>query len=157
MNNDFGNIMKLLRYLNSETLSDMANKMGYTEETIKAIEDKKEKLPAGYLNKLFSLYKITEKNKQAFIDAYNNQLNLNVLQNYTFTDNLKTQIDKVSEEWLEFAWEVQQKDKKKQIQEGLDLITATLNYLKLIGLTNEHLQEHAEKLRRYKEIKYRRK
>ena len=58
------------------------------------------------------------------------------------------------EEWIELQWEIRNHNKQLIIEEGLDVITATLNYLQLLGMTEEHFNKHINKLRLYRKTKY---
>lgn len=84
-------------------------------------------------------------------------MDFNLLKNYTsFTKNLKAmdELKKVKEEIAEFLDEVNKENKTLQISEGLDVITAMLNYLFMLGLSEKEFQEHIDKLDRYKKEKY---
>lgn len=82
------------------------------------------------------------------------EMDLNLLKNYHFKENLKGQYDKIVEESNEFYVECVKLDKDKQIAEGLDVITAMLNYLFKLGMTEKDFQKHIDKLERYKREKY---
>lgn len=83
-------------------------------------------------------------------------INYNKLAEYEFykLTTLKEQYNKIVEETNEFYVECVKGDKEKQIAEGLDVITAMLNYLIKVGITEKDFQKHIEKLERYKKEKY---
>lgn len=86
-------------------------------------------------------------------------IDLNKLHDYEFYKKLseEKELEKVSEEISEFWTEViMRKTGKKSnvIAEGLDVITAVLGYLKLVGLDEKSFEEHIQKLENYKKTKY---
>lgn len=81
-------------------------------------------------------------------------MDLNLLKNYEFQEDLKGQYNKIVEEVSEFYTECVRMDTKNQIAEGLDVMTAMLNYLIKVGMTEKDFQLHIEKLERYKKEKY---
>ncbi|MBR8749981.1 hypothetical protein IX317_001661 [Fusobacterium sp. DD29] len=81
-------------------------------------------------------------------------MDLNKLNDYEFKETLKGQYDKIVEEINEFYVECVKGDRKRQIEEGLDVITSMLNYLKKVGITDSDFKMHIEKLERYKNTKY---
>ena len=79
-------------------------------------------------------------------------MDLNKLKNYTvLTAGLTTyeELEKVEEEMNEFEEATLENSREEQIKEGLDVITAMYNYLLMLGITEEHFQEHIEKLNGY--------
>ena len=81
-------------------------------------------------------------------------MDLNKIKNYHFEGTLKGQYNKIVEEINEFYIECVKCNKKKQIEEGLDVITAMWNYLIKIGITDSDFQAHIDKLENYKKSKY---
>lgn len=77
-------------------------------------------------------------------------IDLNLLKNYQFKETQKGQYDKIVEEVGEFYTECVKMDIENQIAEGLDVITAMLNYLMKIGMTEKDFQKHILKLEKYK-------
>lgn len=93
------------------------------------------------------------KTSKEFIEKFEKSFigfDLNLLKNYEFQEDLKEQYDKIVEEVGEFYTECIRMDKEKQIAEGLDVITAMLNYLIKVGITEKDFQKHIKKLERYK-------
>lgn len=81
-------------------------------------------------------------------------MDLNKLKNYKkLALNLCAyrQRDKVIEEIDEF---IEAGNREEKIHEGLDVITAMLNYLFKLGITEEEFEEHIKKLDRYEVEKY---
>lgn len=68
---------------------------------------------------------------------------------------IRSQIDKVYEEFEEVKVEVDKKNIDKIKDEVLDLITASINLLGMINTTEIDFQNHINKLEKYKETKYR--
>ena len=86
-----------------------------------------------------------------------NEMDFNLLKNYTsFTKGVTLSEEKlkIREEAKEFLYELKNGNKMLQISEGLDVITAMLNYLFMLGLSEKEFQEHIDKLDRYKKEKY---
>lgn len=81
-------------------------------------------------------------------------MDLNLLKNYEFEENLQGQYNKIVEEINEFYVECVKMNKENQIAEGLDVVTAMLNYLIKVGMTEKDFQLHIDKLERYKKEKY---
>lgn len=86
-------------------------------------------------------------------------IDLNKLHDYEFYKKLseEEELEKVKEEISEFWTEIIMKNTGKKsdvIGEGLDVITAMLGYLKLIGLDEETFEKHIQKLESYKITKY---
>lgn len=81
-------------------------------------------------------------------------MDLNLLKNYEFQEDLQGQYNKIVEEVAEFYTECVRMDRDNQIAEGLDVITVMLNYLVKVGMTEKDFQKHIEKLERYKKEKY---
>lgn len=81
-------------------------------------------------------------------------MDLNKLLDFKFQNDIKIQQSKMAEEWLEFQWEIRNKNRTRQIEEGLDVMTSTLNYLMLLGMTEEDFNRHINKLRLYRKTKY---
>ncbi|MBR8702088.1 MULTISPECIES: hypothetical protein [unclassified Fusobacterium] len=81
-------------------------------------------------------------------------MDLNKLLDFKFQNDIKIQQSKMAEEWLEFQWEIRNKNRTKEIDEGLDVLTATLNYLMIIGMTEEDFNRHINKLRLYRKTNY---
>lgn len=91
-------------------------------------------------------------------------IDLNKLMNYksiAYGASNIAQLGKVKEEYKELLDEVVKKDSFSYIKnrdnfiaEGLDLITATVNLLLLIGLTEQDFEKHINKLEYYKNVKY---
>lgn len=81
-------------------------------------------------------------------------MDLNKLKDYEcFTKDtvLSEQIFKIDEEYREFKNAL---NRDEDIAECLDLITASINYLLMLGITEEDFDKHIAKLDRYKETKY---
>ena len=86
------------------------------------------------------------------------EFDLNKLKNYySFCagKTIRSQIDKVYEEFEEVKVEVDKKNIDKIKDEVLDLITASINLLGMIGTTENDFNNHIKKLDRYQETKYR--
>ena len=73
------------------------------------------------------------------------------------------QLGKVKEEYKELLAEVREtstfsyiKNRDNFVSEALDLITATINLLLIVGLTEQDFEKHIEKLESYKNGKYKR-
>lgn len=86
-------------------------------------------------------------------------IDLNKLHDYEFYKKLseEEELEKVKEEISEFWTEIIMKNTGKKsnvIGEGLDVITAMLGYLKLVGLDEKSFEEHIQKLENYKKTKY---
>jgi len=72
------------------------------------------------------------------------------------------QLGKVKEEYKELLDEVVKKkdsfsyikNRENFIAEGLDLITATINLLLMVGLNEQDFERHINKLEYYKNVKY---
>ena len=93
------------------------------------------------------------------------KIDLNKLKNYKALAyaNETAQLGKVKEEFKELLVEVVNKDSFSYIKnrdnfvsEALDLITATINLLLIVGLTEQDFDKHIEKLESYKNGKYKR-
>ena len=92
------------------------------------------------------------------------KINLNKLMEYkslSYRASNMAQLGKVKEEYKELLDEVVNKDsfsyiknRENFIAEGLDLITATINLLLIVGLTEEDFEKHINKLEYYKNVKY---
>ena len=92
------------------------------------------------------------------------KVDLNKLMNYkslAYGASNMAQLGKVKEEYLELLNEVVNKDsfsyiknRENFIAEGLDLITATINLLLMVGLSEKDFDEHIAKLESYKNGKY---
>nr|DAR94749.1 MAG TPA: Phosphoribosyl-ATP pyrophosphatase [Caudoviricetes sp.] len=92
------------------------------------------------------------------------KINLNKLMNYkslAYGASNMAQLGKVKEEYLELLNEVVNKDSFSYIKdrdnfvaESLDLITATINLLLIIGITEKDFDKHINKLEYYKNVKY---
>ena len=92
------------------------------------------------------------------------KINLNKLMNYkslAYGASNMAQLGKVKEEYLELLNEVVNKDsfsyiknRENFIAEGLDLITATINLLLMVGITEKDFEKHINKLEYYKNVKY---
>lgn len=93
-------------------------------------------------------------------------INFNKLTNYksiAYGASSMAQLGKVKEEYKELLAEVVNKDsfsyikdKDKFVAEALDLITATINLLLIVGLNEQDFEKHIEKLESYKNGKYKR-
>lgn len=91
------------------------------------------------------------------------KIDLNKLMNYksvAYASDM-AQLGKVKEEFKELLNEVVNNDsfsyiknKDNFIAEGLDLITATINLLLMVGLTEQDFEKHINKLEYYKNVKY---
>lgn len=86
-------------------------------------------------------------------------IDLNKLHDYGFYKKLseEEELEKVKEEISEFWTEIIMKNTGKKsdvIGEGLDVITAMLGYLKLVGLDEKTFEKHIQKLESYKITKY---
>ena len=94
------------------------------------------------------------------------KIDLNKLMEYkslAYRASNIAQLGKVKEEYLELLNEVVNKDsfsyiknRENFIAEGLDLITATVNLLLMVGLSEQDFEKHIEKLESYKVGKYKR-
>ena len=85
------------------------------------------------------------------------EFDLNKLKNYySFCsgNTIRSQIDKVYEEFEEVKVEVDKKNIDKIKDEVLDLITASINLLGMINTTEIDFQNHINKLEKYKKSKY---
>ena len=92
------------------------------------------------------------------------KIDLNKLMNYkslAYGASNIAQLEKVKEEYKELLAEVREtstfsyvKDRDRFIAEGLDLITATVNLLLIVGLTEQDFEKHIAKLESYKVGKY---
>jgi hypothetical protein len=92
------------------------------------------------------------------------EIDFNKLANYkslAYRASNIAQLGKVKEEYLELLNEVVNKDsysyiknRENFIAEGLDLITATINLLLMVGLSEQDFEKHITKLEYYKNIKY---
>ena len=92
------------------------------------------------------------------------EIDFNKLTNYkslAYGASNIAQLGKVKEEFKELLDEVENKDsfsyikdKDKFVAEGLDLITATVNLLLMVGLTEQDFEKHINKLEYYKNVKY---
>lgn len=117
----------------------------------------------GYKNEhdLFKFDYTLVENAEIFIEKFSksfgevsNKIDLNLLKKYEFQESLKGQYNKIMEEVNEFYVECVKMDKEKQIAVGLDVITAMLNYLTKVGMTEKDFEKHIEKLKKYKKEKY---
>lgn len=94
------------------------------------------------------------------------RIDLNKLKNYkslAYGASNIAQLGKVKEEYMELLNEVVNKDsfsyiknRENFIAEGLDLITATINLLLMVGLSEQDFEKHIAKLESYKNGKYKR-
>lgn len=93
------------------------------------------------------------------------KINLNKLKNYKSISyaTVMAQLGKVKEEYQELLNEVVNKDsfsyvkdRDRFVAEGLDLITATVNLLLIVELTEQDFEKHIAKLESYKVGKYKR-
>ena len=94
------------------------------------------------------------------------EIDFNKLANYkslAYGASNMAQLGKVKEEFKELLDEVVNKDsfsyikdRDRFISEGLDLITATINLLLIVGLNEQDFEKHIEKLESYKNGKYKR-
>nr|DAD63309.1 MAG TPA: hypothetical protein [Caudoviricetes sp.]DAK40355.1 MAG TPA: hypothetical protein [Caudoviricetes sp.]DAT80038.1 MAG TPA: hypothetical protein [Caudoviricetes sp.] len=92
------------------------------------------------------------------------RIDLNKLKNYkslAYGASNIAQLGKVKEEYMELLNEVVNKDsfsyiknRENFIAEGLDLITATINLLLMVGLSEQDFNKHIAKLEYYKNVKY---
>ena len=92
------------------------------------------------------------------------RIDLNKLKNYkslAYGASNIAQLGKVKEEYMELLNEVVNKDsfsyiknRENFIAEGLDLITATINLLLMVGLSEQDFEKHINKLEYYKNVKY---
>ncbi|CAM3401098.1 hypothetical protein [Pseudostreptobacillus hongkongensis] len=85
------------------------------------------------------------------------EFDLNKLKNYySFCagNTIRSQIDKVYEEFEEVKVEVDKKNIDKIKDEVLDLITASINLLGMINTTEIDFENHINKLEKYKKSKY---
>lgn len=92
------------------------------------------------------------------------KIDFNKLANYkslAYRASNIAQLGKVKEEYLELLNEVVNKDsfsyiknRENFIAEGLDLITATINLLLMVGLSEKDFEKHINKLEYYKNVKY---
>lgn len=92
------------------------------------------------------------------------KIDLNKLMDYkslAYGASNIAQLGKVKEEYKELLNEVVNKDSFSYIKnrdnflaEGLDLITATINLLLIVGLTEQDFNKHINKLEYYKNVKY---
>ena len=131
-------------------------------------EEERESVLQGYLD-IVKTYKGFE----GFLESYiwkdkeeKKVINLNKLMEYkslAYGASNMAQLGKVKEEYLELLNEVVDKDSFSYIKnrdnfiaEGLDLITATINLLLMIGLSEQDFDKHIDKLESYKNGKYKR-
>ncbi len=94
------------------------------------------------------------------------EIDFNKLANYksiAYEASSIAQLGKVKEEFKELLDEVVKKDSFSYIEnrdnfvaEALDLITATINLLLIVGLTEQDFEKHIVKLESYKNGKYKR-
>ena len=94
------------------------------------------------------------------------EIDFNKLANYkslAYGASNMSQLGKVKEEYKELLAEVREtstfsyvKDRDNFVAEGLDLITATINLLLIVGLTEQDFEKHIAKLESYKDGKYKR-
>lgn len=92
------------------------------------------------------------------------KIDFNKLANYkslAYGASNIAQLGKVKEEFKELLDEVVKKDSFSYIKdrdnfvaEGLDLITATINLLLMVGLSEQDFEKHINKLEYYKNVKY---
>ena len=92
------------------------------------------------------------------------RIDLNKLKNYkslAYGASNIAQLGKVKEEYEELLAEVREtstfsyiKNRDNFIAEGLDLITATINLLLMVGLSEQDFEKHINKLEYYKNVKY---
>lgn len=92
------------------------------------------------------------------------KIDFNKLANYkslAYRASNIAQLGKVKEEYLELLNEVVNKDsfsyiknRENFIAESLDLITATINLLLMVGLSEKDFEKHINKLEYYKNVKY---
>jgi hypothetical protein len=92
------------------------------------------------------------------------EIDFNKLANYkslAYGAPNMAQLGKVKEEYKELLDEVVKKDSFSYIKnrdnfiaEGLDLITATVNLLLMVGLSEQDFEKHINKLEYYKNVKY---
>lgn len=103
----------------------------------------------------YSEYRVFDEDEfKELYQSVDNFIDLNKLKNYEcFTKGaaLSEQIFKIDEEYQEFKNAF---NKNEDIAECLDLITASINYLLMLGLTKEDFEKHITKLNKYKETKY---
>ena len=93
-------------------------------------------------------------------------IDFNKLANYksiAYSASSIAQLGKVEEEFKELLDEVVKKDSFSYIKnrdnfvaEGLDLITATVNLLLIVGVNEQDFEKHIAKLESYKVGKYKR-
>lgn len=94
------------------------------------------------------------------------EIDFNKLANYkslAYGASNIAQLGKVKEEYKELLAEVREtstfsyiKNRDNFVAEGLDLITATINLLLIVGLNEQDFEKHIEKLESYKNGKYKR-
>lgn len=94
------------------------------------------------------------------------KIDLNKLMEYkslAYGASNMAQLEKVREEFKELLNEVRETSTFTTIKnmdnfkaEALDLITATVNLLLLVGLTEQDFEKHIDKLESYKNGKYKR-
>lgn len=92
------------------------------------------------------------------------EIDFNKLANYkslAYGASNMAQLGKVKEEYKELMDEVVEKytfsyvkDRDKFVSEALDLITATINLLLIVGLNEQDFEKHINKLEYYKNVKY---
>lgn len=81
-------------------------------------------------------------------------IDLNTLKNYIdFAEDLTAEQEyyKVSEEISEYKEAWLENDAEEMIAEGLDVITAVYNHLVKLGLSENHMEKHIQKLELYRE------
>lgn len=145
-----------------------------TEETrnmyYKAIDvlndEQQEEVVQDFINNLKKFYEI-----ETILETHiwehgkdKEKIDFNKLANYkslTYGASNMAQLGKVKEEYLELLNEVVNKDsfsyiknRENFIAEGLDLITATVNLLLMVGLSEQDFEKHINKLEYYKNVKY---
>lgn len=145
-----------------------------TEETrnmyYKAIDvlndEQQEEVVQDFINNLKKFYEI-----ETILETHiwehgkdKEKIDFNKLANYkslAYGASNMAQLGKVKEEYLELLNEVVNKDsfsyiknRENFIAEGLDLITATVNLLLMVGLSEQDFEKHINKLEYYKNVKY---
>ncbi len=66
----FGKFLRNLRMDNGEILKTMAEKLGVTSSFLSAVENGKKKIPLDWIDRIVSLYSLTDKQRSKIQDAY---------------------------------------------------------------------------------------
>ena len=129
-------------------------------------DEQQEEVVQDFINSLKSFYGVSTILETHIWehDKYKEKIDFNKLANYkslAYGASNMAQLGKVKEEFKELLDEVVKKDSYSYIKnrdnfvsEGLDLITATINLLLIVGLNEQDFDKHINKLEYYKNVKY---